>query len=230
MSRPTETKSCLGCSLAFTAYVSRKRSYCSHECFAKRHISVETRARMSASKRGTTPKNFQNMQALAWDRNRGRKLTVEHRHKIGLAGLGRKHSFATKQKIAQAHRAENLSPETRRKLREFQLGPRNHSWIDGRSHNPTYRSYLSHQWRRRKRASGGSHTFSQWLTLKEKYDHRCLCCLQREPATRLTEDHIRPLIKGGSDDISNIQPLCHSCNSRKATYTIFYSLNRSYGL
>lgn len=72
--------------------------------------------------------------------------------------------------------------------------------------------------RRSKMNGGGSHTAMEWEALCEKYDHRCLCCGERKP---LTKDHIIPVmpndptIPSGSDDISNIQPLCIDCNLRK---------------
>lgn len=72
----------------------------------------------------------------------------------------------------------------------------------------------------------GSHTYGEWELLKKQYNYTCPCCGLSEPFNQkskyLTEDHIIPLSKGGSDLIENIQPLCLSCNIKKHTKTIKY--------
>lgn len=67
--------------------------------------------------------------------------------------------------------------------------------------------------------NGGFHSVEEWKDLCNTWDNRCICCGRSEP---LTEDHIIPLSKGGTDDIDNIQPLCRSCNSRKNDQFIDY--------
>lgn len=66
----------------------------------------------------------------------------------------------------------------------------------------------------RKNENGGDHTASEFRRLCEYYDNRCLKCGQ---TGKLTADHIVPVVRGGSNDISNIQPLCMRCNQSKGT-------------
>lgn len=65
------------------------------------------------------------------------------------------------------------------------------------------------------KASGGSLSLEEWETIKKEADYTCKMCLKKEPEIKLTIDHIIPLSKGGPHNKSNIQSLCHGCNSRK---------------
>ncbi len=67
--------------------------------------------------------------------------------------------------------------------------------------------------------NGGSFTAKEWIDLCNQYGNICLCCKESK---KLTADHVVPLISGGVNNISNIQPLCLSCNSKKGTKTIDY--------
>lgn len=46
----------------------------------------------------------------------------------------------------------------------------------------------------------------------DRDNHQCQSCGSRD---RLEIDHIKSLAAGGSNDISNLQTLCRSCNARK---------------
>jgi 5-methylcytosine-specific restriction endonuclease McrA len=71
-----------------------------------------------------------------------------------------------------------------------------------------------------KNASRGSFTAKEFEELCERYGNRCLSC--GVTGVVLEADHVVPLTKGGSDDISNIQPLCRSCNRRKFVAIVDY--------
>lgn len=111
-----------------------------------------------------------------------------------------------------------------------------------RQNNPDYWKVYQPQWveknrelayhhnrqrRARKLAAPGSHTAQEWLDLCELYEHTCLACGATD--SQLTRDHIIPLIAGGSNDISNLQPLCSPCNSRKGVLIIDYREERRIG-
>jgi len=66
--------------------------------------------------------------------------------------------------------------------------------------------------RNRKRGNGGSYTAQEWQELCDRAWNRCLDCGRKKP---LSVDHVIPVSKGGTSEISNLQPLCVPCNSRK---------------
>jgi 5-methylcytosine-specific restriction endonuclease McrA len=53
----------------------------------------------------------------------------------------------------------------------------------------------------------------KYILKRDKY--QCQSCGKTEEETKLNIDHIIPLAKGGSNDISNLQTLCSLCNQKK---------------
>lgn len=123
---------------------------------------------------------------------------------------GSKISAAKKGKpVTEAHRLAIIATQKR-------IGNKHrHFYKDGRMENPDYVKWQNQAWKRRKRVADGTHTLEEWENLKAQHDWKCVFCGKREPEIKLTEDHIIPLSRNGSDNIENIQPLCRRCNSSK---------------
>jgi len=68
----------------------------------------------------------------------------------------------------------------------------------------------------------GAWTGSQFLALCKKHGNVCLCCRRKR---NLGPDHVVPFCKGGTNHLSNIQPLCLPCNVKKARKTTDYRLS-----
>ena len=108
-------------------------------------------------------------------------------------------------------------------LPRFRVGKNHPRFKHGMSYTKEYRAHYGRIKQDKRRGALGSHSAAEWHALKLRYGFMCLCCKKREPEIRLTRDHITPLSKGGSNNISNIQPLCNSCNSQKYTQTVDYT-------
>jgi len=73
-----------------------------------------------------------------------------------------------------------------------------------------------HRRRARKRATGGSYTAQQLQQQVERQKSRCYYCKVKLSKV-YHADHIVPLSRGGTNDISNIVLACPACNLRKGT-------------
>lgn len=54
----------------------------------------------------------------------------------------------------------------------------------------------------------------------EKNDYKCVFCKRGPPEVKLHIDHIIPVSKGGTNDLSNLQVTCASCNLTKSNEII----------
>jgi 5-methylcytosine-specific restriction endonuclease McrA len=91
-----------------------------------------------------------------------------------------------------------------------------------KDHPENYKA-TTHKRLSRIKGSGGVITAKEWRELCEKYGNKCLCCGRDD--VKLTLDHVIPIAMGGLNVISNAQPLCQSCNSKKWKNHIDYREN-----
>jgi hypothetical protein len=109
------------------------------------------------------------------------------------------------EKIKQYHHEYYQTNMEKKKQREREFR---------QAHPEKTREYSKIRRARKLAAPINDFTAAQWQAMQEQYDHRCVYCGKRFKG-KLSQDHLTPLIKGGSHTSSNIVPACRSCNSRK---------------
>lgn len=99
-------------------------------------------------------------------------------------------------------------------------GEGNGNYRHGQCYTSEYIRQASHKRRVQIESNGGDYTLEEWKELCDQYGNRCLACGTTDEL--LTVDHVLPVSMGGTNDISNLQPLCKSCNSKKNNKHIDY--------
>lgn len=176
-------------------------------------LSLETRKKISIGHKGI---NTWTKGTKASDITRAK---MSEAHKRLESGKRLKKQFGNKTKVGWGKKPG--AEEIKKKMSLAMSGEKNPSWRGGIT-NYERKLYLNGRRRVLRLEARGFHTQKEWQTLKEICNFTCLACRKREPDITLTEDHIIPLSKGGSDDIGNIQPLCRSCNCKKHAKIIIY--------
>ncbi|WP_202912872.1 HNH endonuclease [Deinococcus kurensis] len=105
-------------------------------------------------------------------------------------------------RIEQARAWNQANPERRRAISK--------AWDE---RNPGAAQARRARRAQRERDAPGHHTRAEWLALLSAHHWTCAYC--NANLTRPCKDHIIPLSRGGSHDISNILPACRRCNSSK---------------
>ena len=173
------------------------------------------------------------------DMRKGQKTSPETKLKMSLAAKGRKKNYPVwnkgkkignrwpnsgqfgKRPVTQEMR-DKVSVQLKGRIWDAQAREKNRQGQIKRYARqiPNYQyedKGRQHRRERRVLANGGLHSLGEWETLKAQYNWTCLSCKRSEPEIKLTKDHIIPILKGGSNNIENIQPLCRSCNTKKGT-------------
>lgn len=125
--------------------------------------------------------------------------------------------------VARNKKWDEENPELvagyKKKYTETHPGANNESSANWRRTHPEEKRILTRQRRAKIKQVAGTISTEEWKSVLEKYGPACLCCKEVKP---LTMDHIIPIDGGGPHLVSNVQPLCLSCNSSKGTKTIDY--------
>jgi len=202
-------KQCEQCKLYFGKKIKyslkqwAKRRFCCLKCCGKHKVSV-----------GWVP-----------IRNSGKYFRAQKHRNIISMGVKRMYLLRGNEvriKISMANKGRKVSPKGIKNMCIAQR--KSKAYRGGELTRKARKCFYQKQREVRKLNNGGCHTLNEWENLKSLYFFSCPSCLKTEPTIKLTEDHIIPLIRGGSNNISNIQPLCHNCNSKKHKKFIFYEI------
>lgn len=198
---------CRWCKEQFTSYPHEKPQFCSQKChFSSRRRTVQcpTCGKKKVVQKNLPRKDYCSYQCASMGHRKFKGEYICRYCGINFYkyGTSNPHRYCSQKCF---NLAKTLEPEE--KLRRMVKRVREY-----RRKHPELTAKWKHSRRAREMGAEGTFTHDEWIALKEKHENKCAICQQEK---KLTVDHIVPLVKGGTNYISNIQPLCMPCNSKK---------------
>lgn len=175
---------------------------------------LESFYRMKVSKdgRGVWCKSCMNGNRKEWakanpERDRQTKRAIEKRNRE------KKYEYRKRpeRKAWMVKYSREWYEKNRERLKEIRAAWHRENYLSKRKEKMVHNERIR---RARKRAAKGSYSLDQVLAMYSDQSGKCAAC-----SISLIDgyhcDHIIPLARGGSNEISNIQLLCPTCNKRK---------------
>jgi len=200
---------CIVCGTPFIGH--RDKRFCSRKCelFFKAR-TPEERERQRRKQRLERQMHPERVRERA---RRGRKRAAEYRQTWRRRDRDKVRAASARYRERDRDHYRELQRKHYWKARDKRLAA-TRAW---RRANPEKRAHVQAARRAREIGAPGSHTHAQWLALCAAWDRGCAYCGAGDVV--LTRDHVVPLKRGGSNDISNILPACKPCNCKKGQLT-----------
>ncbi|MBU0461565.1 MAG: HNH endonuclease [Nanoarchaeota archaeon] len=181
-----------------------------------------------------------------------RAYDVEYRKKIN-PNYWKKRYLEKRDEIRAQQSAYERSPEGRAKKRAYEAKPERKAkkaeytaeyqsrlnvhkrrLAQSRQYRKTPKGRLSaqlHNQNRRARllSAKGSFTKDEWLKVRKVTKGVCPLCGKKVGLEKMSVDHIIPLSKGGTNEISNIRAICKNCNSAIGNRPYIYMIDKKSG-
>jgi len=216
-------KICEICQKEFEAK-QRKEKYCTDDCYKearkRQSYSPEQRARHARNARNAYARDPEKASAIAKKtRTKHREQRAEDLRKWHEAHPDYRREYSRKYREKNPNRSKEHAQYYQ--VHKEEVGARVKAHIKA---NPDILQRKNSRRRALRLKASGDWTREQFKELCEQVDYHCAYCLNK--FDKLTPDHIIPLARGGSNDISNIIPACGSCNYSKQAKTPLEYLTR----
>jgi 5-methylcytosine-specific restriction endonuclease McrA len=139
---------------------------------------------------------------------RRHKKTDEEIHKTKLANRSRHYARNRERIRARVKEKRLLNPEQFRKVDRARY-----------RRNPEKRQHQSRVQRAKRTGLDCYISLQEWKTLLTRFNFHCAYCGVVLTKGNRSLDHKIPLVRGGTNDISNLVPSCLRCNQRKNKLT-----------